>query len=149
YTYDKFMFQFGSRLLVPIADWYGDTSDFIQASLASYTTPDGMLRGLPIHWDGYAWAWNKKMFAKAGLDPENPPDNWADLIAAEPKFEAVGLIGCVQPWLGAGGTFGDFYYKQMYNSFGVDFLSPDRTAVKFDGQEGLTTFQMIETGLKN
>jgi ABC-type glycerol-3-phosphate transport system substrate-binding protein len=149
YTYSKFMFQFGQRLLIPIADWYGDTSDFVQPALTVYTTPDGQLRGLPIHWDGYAWAWNKKIFKSAGLDPENPPDNWADLIAAQDKFKAAGYVGCVQPWLGSGGTFGDFYYKQMYNSFGVDFLSPDRTQVKFDGPEGLQTFQMIETGLKN
>ncbi len=148
YTYSKFMFQFGQRLLIQVDDWYGDTSDFIPATITEFSSPDGVLRGLPFHHSGYAWAWNKKLFTKAGLDPENPIDNWPDLIAATPKFAAAGIIPCVQPWLGEGGTFGDFYYKIMYNSLNVPFLSPDRTQVKFDGDEGLEVFRTIEDGLK-
>lgn len=150
YTYDKFMQQFGARILVPMADGYtGDVSDFSPSILPSFTSQtDQILRGLPTHFGGYAWAWNKEVFEAIGEDPENPPDTWDALIELTPKFTEAGYKACVQSWLGQGGTFGDFFYKQMYNSFGVPFLSPDRTAAAFGGPEGLRTFEVIERGLR-
>jgi multiple sugar transport system substrate-binding protein len=150
YTYDKFMQQFGRALLIPLSEGYThDLADFNPAALASFTTQsDQVLRGLPIHFGGYAWTWNKEVFEAIGEDPENPPSTWDELIDLTPKFTEAGFKACVQPWLGTGGTFGEFYFKQMYNSFGVPLLSADRLAVEFDGPEGLRTFEVIERGLK-
>jgi ABC-type glycerol-3-phosphate transport system substrate-binding protein len=151
YTYDKFMQQFGRALLIPLSEGYTqDLADFAPAALKSFTTQnDQVLRGLPIHFGGYVWTWNKEVFEQIGEDPENPPDTWDALIELTPKFLEAGLKACVQPWLGTGGTFGDFYFKQMYNSLGKPFLSEDRLAVEFGGAEGLRTFETIERGFKS
>jgi len=150
YTYDNFMQRFGARMLLPLEGSYThDLSDFSPSILPSFTSQsDQVLRGLPIHFGGFQWTWNKDVFEAIGADPDSPPSTWDELIDLTPKFLEKGFKACVQPWLGQGGTFGAFYYKQMYNSFGVPFLSNDRTQALFGGPEGLRTFEVIEKGLK-
>ena len=50
---------------------------------------NGKQWGLPFYQIGTAWAYNKKLFAKAGLDPENPPETWPDFLAALEKLKAL------------------------------------------------------------
>jgi ABC-type glycerol-3-phosphate transport system substrate-binding protein len=151
YTYDIFMQRFGSRLLLPLeGNYLGDTSDFLPVAIKGFTTQsDQVLRGLPIHFSTWLWDWNSTLFEKIGEDGDNPPDTYEGLFALAPKFKAEGIIPCAQPWLGAGGTFGAFYFKHMYNSLGHPMFSDDRTQVMFDGEEGLRTFETIEQGLKS
>jgi len=150
YTYDIFMQRFGARLLIPIAEEYGDVSDFIPVALKGFTTQsDQVLRGLPIHYSMWLWDWNKALFTAIGEDPENPPDTYDALFALTPKWKEKKIIPCAQPWLGEGGTFAKFYFTHMYNSLGHPMFSDDRTQVMFDGEEGLLTFQTIENGIKS
>ena len=48
--------------------------------------------GLPFYQIGSAWSYNKKMFAKAGLDPENPPTTWDDFITALTALKKSGVV---------------------------------------------------------
>jgi ABC-type glycerol-3-phosphate transport system substrate-binding protein len=144
-----YMFKFGQRLLEPIADNFGDTSDFLDGSLKELTSPDGVLRALPLYDFPYVWGWNKKHFAAIGEDPENPPDTWDALFDLAPKFQAKGIIPCVQPWLATQAIlFAQLYWTQMYNATGHPMFSDDRTQVMFDGDEGKLTFATIEKGFK-
>ncbi len=147
YTNDNFMARFGARLLTPTSDWYttDDLSDFYPSALSTYTASDGVLRGLPIHYDGYATGYNQDLFDKIGVS--TPPTTWAELFALAPKFIEQGIIPSIQPWLATDGTFGAFYWKQIYNSLGHPMFSDDRTQLQFDGPEGLKTFQTIQDGL--
>ncbi len=149
YTNDNFMARFGARLLTPTSDWYtaDDLDDFYTSAIATYTASDGVLRGLPIHYDGYASGYNQDLFDKIGVP--TPPTTWAELFALTPQFVAAGIIPSIQPWLATDGTFGAFYWKQIYNSLGHPMFSDDRTQLLFDGPEGLKTFQTIEAGLKS
>ena len=144
-----YMFRFGERLLLPIADHFGDTGDFLEGSLKGLTTPDGVLRALPLYDSPYVWGWNKKHFAAIGEDPENPPDTYDALFALVPKFKAKGIIPCVQPWLATqANLFAQLYWTQIYNSTGHPMFSDDRTQVMFDGDDGLLTFETIEKGIR-
>jgi len=147
YTNDNFMARFGARLLTPTADWYtaDDMADFYPSALATYTASDGVLRGLPIHYDGYATGYNQDLFDKIGVS--TPPTTWAELFALAPKFIEQGIIPSIQPWLATDGTFGAFYWKQIYNSLGHPMFSDDRTQLLFDGPEGLKAFQTVHDGL--
>ncbi len=149
YTNDNFMARFGARLLTPTTDWYtaDDLSDFYPSAIATYTATDGVLRGLPIHYDGYASGYNQDLFDKIGVS--TPPTTWAELFALTPKFVAAGIIPSIQPWLATDGTFGAFYWKQIYNSLAHPMFSDDRTQLMFDGPEGLKAFQTVEDGLKS
>lgn len=150
YTYDLFMQRFGPRLLLPLeGNYHGDLSDFLPVALKGFTSQsDQVLRGLPIHFSMWLWDWNATLFEKIGEDGDNPPTTYEELFALTPKFKEAGIIPCVQPWLGEGGTFAAFYFKHIYNSTGHPMFSEDRTQVLFDGDEGLQTFQTIEAGLK-
>jgi ABC-type glycerol-3-phosphate transport system substrate-binding protein len=151
YTYDIFMQRYGTRLLLPLEGNYtGDLSDFIQTALPGFTTQvDQVLRGLPIHFSSWLWAWNPELWNQVGEDGDNPPDSYEALFATTPKFVEAGIIPCAQPWLGVGGTFAKLYWTHIYNSTGHPMFSDDRTQVMFDGPEGLSAFQTIEAGLKS
>lgn len=47
---------------------------------------DGKLFGLPKYTDTIGLFYNKDLFKKAGLDPENPPKTWDELLAAARKL---------------------------------------------------------------
>ena len=42
---------------------------------------DGKYYGVPTNNETMAFIWNKQLFADAGLDPENPPATWDDVVA--------------------------------------------------------------------
>ncbi len=143
-----YVLRFGERLLLPIGDHVGDTSDFLDDSLQGLTSSDGVLRALPLYDNTYLWGWNKQHFAAIGEDPDNPPDTYDALFALVPKFKAKGIIPCVQPWLATeANLFAQLYWTQIYNSTSHPMFSDDQTQVMFDGDDGLLTFQTIEQGI--
>lgn len=55
--------------------------------LATY---DGKIFGLPFNAEGSYLMYNKGLFEQAGLNPENPPKNWAEIADAAAKIRALG-----------------------------------------------------------
>jgi multiple sugar transport system substrate-binding protein len=53
-------------------------------------TYDGRIYALPMSADASVLLWNKKLFKRAGLDPEKGPTNWAEIEAAAGKVNALG-----------------------------------------------------------
>lgn len=49
-------------------------------------TVDGKIYGLPWSMEAMCLVYNKDMFREAGLDPENPPENWEELIECAQKL---------------------------------------------------------------
>jgi len=136
-----YVFKFGERLFLPVADNFGDTSDFLDDATNGLKSPDGVLRALPLYDSPYVWGWNKRHFASIGEDPDNPPATYEELFALAPRFKANGIIPCVQPWLATqSNLFALLYWTQIYNSTGHTMFSPDNTQVLFDGDDGLLTF---------
>lgn len=57
---------------------------------------DGHVYSVPFNMQALNWLWyNKAMFTEAGLDPENPPKTWDDVLAVSKIFESKGKIGLV------------------------------------------------------
>jgi len=63
----------------------------------------GKLWAAPLYIIGQPFMYNKKLFAKAGLDPEAPPKTWDDFLAAGKKLKAAGIAPIA---LGNKDTFG-------------------------------------------
>jgi len=144
------VFKFGERLFLPVADNFGDTSDFLDDAMNGLKSPDGVLRALPLYDSPYVWGWNKRHFASIGEDPDNPPATYEELFALAPRFQANGIIPCVQPWLATqSNLFALLYWTQIYNSTGHPMFSPDNTQVLFDGDDGLLTFETIDQGFRS
>jgi ABC-type glycerol-3-phosphate transport system substrate-binding protein len=47
--------------------------------------------GIPVGAQGTIWYYNKALFTKAGLDPETPPQTWAELSNAASKLIGAGI----------------------------------------------------------
>ncbi|MFH1045584.1 MAG: extracellular solute-binding protein [Candidatus Omnitrophota bacterium] len=54
--------------------------------------------GVPIDVMNIQMLYNKDLFQKAGLDPENPPRTFQAFIAAVEKLKAAGIQGLVSGW---------------------------------------------------
>lgn len=89
---------------------------------------NGQQWGMPFYQIGTAWPYNKKLFAKAGLDPENPPTTWDGFIAALTALKKSGVTP-----IGAG--FKDAYLGGWLVSYfgGQNFDSIDEAIAVFRG----------------
>lgn len=58
------------------------------------------------------WCYNKELFEKAGLDPENPPKTWDELLVACDKLKSSGTEAI-------GGGIQDGYWSDWYVSHGL------------------------------
>lgn len=54
--------------------------------------------GVPIDVMNIQMVYNKKLLAKAGLDPNKPPKTWEEFIAAGRKLKESGIQGLVSGW---------------------------------------------------
>jgi ABC-type glycerol-3-phosphate transport system substrate-binding protein len=52
----------------------------------------------PIDVMNIQMVYNKDLFKKAGLDPENPPKNWQEFLEVGKKLNAAGIQGMVSGW---------------------------------------------------
>jgi len=105
--------------LAPISDyWSEEELANIPAGQRAETFWDGKQWGVPFYQIGTFWAYNKKMFAQAGLDPENPPETWDEWLNACDKLRAVGITpigtGFKDGWLG--GWMVSYLGHQNFNS---------------------------------
>ena len=67
-------------------------------------TYDGKLWGVSWYLSGNPFVFNPELFTQAGLDPQNPPKTWDELIAACGKLRAINIIpisgGLKDGWFG-------------------------------------------------
>jgi raffinose/stachyose/melibiose transport system substrate-binding protein len=91
--------------LAPISDyWTEEELSHVPLGQRAETFWDGKQWGLPFYQIGTFWAYNKVMFADAGLDPENPPATWDEWLGACRALRAAGYTpigtGFKDGWLG-------------------------------------------------
>jgi ABC-type glycerol-3-phosphate transport system substrate-binding protein len=102
---------------VPISDYIpkSETANWIgtQENLS-----DGKLWGMPIYLLGVPFVWNKQMFKAAGLNPDQPPTSFQDLLSACAKLKAKGFtpIGMGNKDGYTGNWMFSLYGKQQLNS---------------------------------
>ncbi len=65
---------------------------------------DGAYYGVPFDWGAVGMFYNKALFTQAGLDPENPPTTWTELLDTVQKLKDAGItplsIGEKDKWPG-------------------------------------------------
>lgn len=62
-----------------------------------FKVPEGYY-GIPIDVTTIPMIYNKKLFAKAGLDPNKPPKTWDEFIEAGKALKKSGVTGFVSGW---------------------------------------------------
>jgi raffinose/stachyose/melibiose transport system substrate-binding protein len=78
--------------LAPISDyWSAAELANLPGGQRAETYWDGKQWGVPFYQIGTFWAYNKKLFAQAGLDPEKPPETWDAWLNACDSLRAAGI----------------------------------------------------------
>lgn len=60
------------------------------AHMANSTGDEGKIFGVPLLVDASAFLYNKTLFAEAGLNPDQPPASWDELVSAAKAVTALG-----------------------------------------------------------
>jgi len=93
---------------------------------------DGKQYGIGWYLSGNPFVYNPKLFTRAGLDPNNPPQTWDDLIAACGKLNAAGITpisgGMKDGWFG--GWLFSILARQSHDSY-KDFMAASVGTYKF------------------
>lgn len=95
--------------IVPLSDyWTKDEINSLDNDHRAETFWKGKQWGMPFYQIGMGYVYNKDIFKKAGLDPENPPKTWNEFIQACDKIKKAGYTpisaglkdGFLPGWLG-------------------------------------------------
>ncbi|MGE0097074.1 MAG: sn-glycerol-3-phosphate ABC transporter substrate-binding protein UgpB [Hydrogenophaga sp.] len=68
-----------------------DSKAYIPAVVGYYTAPNGQMLSFPLNSSTTIFNYNKDLFKKAGLDPNQPPKTWPEVVLAAAKLKASGV----------------------------------------------------------
>ena len=71
-----------------------DPKSYIPAVAGYYTNTKGQMLSFPFNSSTTVFYYNRDAFEKAGLDPNQPPATWQDVVAAAAKIKAAGVLPC-------------------------------------------------------
>jgi multiple sugar transport system substrate-binding protein len=139
--------------LEDITDWAKSLPYFKELSPAHVKTGtyQDKIYGLPFSADSSVLIWNKDLFKKAGLDPEQGPTNFADIAAKAEKVAALG--GDIKGFYfsGACGGCNIFTFTPLIWASGGDILSEDGSKATLDSpqmRDAIALYRgMVEKGL--
>jgi len=88
--------------------------------------------------------YNKDLFKKAGLDPENPPKDWAEFLDAGNRLHAAGIQGMVSGW-GEVWMIDCLASNYAYNIMGEKkFIDTIRGEVSYADQDWIEVFTVFK-----
>jgi len=97
----------------------------------------GITYAFPEQFNGLCLFYNKELFRRAGLDPEDPPETWDEFIAMGDK-----LTDPEKGVFGFGMRNSLWWTFPFFNTYGALFLSEDGTRCVLNGPEGVEAFQL-------
>ncbi len=134
------IFEIGSQLaydsqvfepISAIGDF--DFSDYID-SVLNYYTIDGKVNSIPFNSSSPILYYNKDLMREAGLDPENPPQTFEDILAAAEAAQAKGLEAA-----GFGFNLHGWFFEQWVAQQGALLADSD------NGRSGRATTLLLES----
>ncbi|GGK80849.1 ABC transporter substrate-binding protein [Mangrovihabitans endophyticus] len=131
-----------------VSDYLKDfpiTSQIKPEVLRVFQDGDGHTYGLPYKNYSMGLLYNRDVFSKAGLDPENPPKTWADVRTAAKKISDLG-----DGYIGYGdysksNTGGWHFTTEMYSIGGDVAVNQDGTwKAAFNNAKGKQVLQQLK-----
>lgn len=96
-------------LIVPLDDVIQEREDYVPAAL-NYVTWDGKLWAIPYRIETHGIIFNRGAWKDAGLDPDNPPQTWDELVAAAKTLTESGISGFA---ITGGGEVGNTIFRSL------------------------------------
>jgi sn-glycerol 3-phosphate transport system substrate-binding protein len=85
------------RAIKPVHELLAETGvtinfdDYLPAVRGYYSLADGRMMGMPFNSSTAIMFYNKDMFRRAGLNPDQAPTTWAEMRAAATRLRAAGI----------------------------------------------------------
>ncbi|MGB4135158.1 MAG: ABC transporter substrate-binding protein, partial [Microbacterium sp.] len=119
------------------------TLDDINPALTSFGTIGGKQVSVPVSANNLAYMYNKTLFAEAGLDPEQPPKTWEELMSAGKAVLAKTGKPGYDLFTQAGDNGEGLTWNFQVNLWqaGGEFLTADNSAAAFNTPEGAKALQ--------
>jgi sn-glycerol 3-phosphate transport system substrate-binding protein len=127
-----------------------DTSDFLPKALNQYFT-EGVQWSMPFNVSDPVLYYNKKIFEAAGLDPNKPPTNMAELRTMSQAIVDSGAAGYGLSLDTGADSGGGWFLEQWFAKLGELFSDNDNgraapsTKVNFDSQVGIDLLTELQT----
>jgi ABC-type glycerol-3-phosphate transport system substrate-binding protein len=100
--------------------------------------------GIPIDITTIPLIYNKKLFAKAGLNPEKAPTTWAEFIAAGTALKKSGVSGFVSGW-GESWLIYSLASNMAYNVMGMEkLMATYQGKVRYTDPDWMRVFAAFE-----
>ncbi|MEU5086344.1 extracellular solute-binding protein [Streptomyces sp. NPDC021356] len=114
----------------------------LQKQLRDIYTVDGKIYGIPRTGYSMGLIYNRKLFQKAGLDPDKPPTTWEEVRADARKIAALGggTVGYAD--YSAQNQGGWHFTAELYSQ-GGDVVSADGKKAAVDTPEGRAVLQNL------
>ncbi|MFJ3669850.1 ABC transporter substrate-binding protein [Streptomyces sp. NPDC090106] len=116
--------------------------DTIQQQLRDVYTVDGKVYGIPRTGYSMGLIYNRALFEKAGLDPDQPPTTWEEVRAAAKKIAALG-DGTVGYADYSAQNQGGWHFTAELYSQGGDVVSADGKKATVDTPQGHAVLQNL------
>ncbi len=130
-----------------------DVLSDINPALTSFGTIDGAQVSVPVSANNLGYMYNKTLFSEAGLDPNDPPKTWDELMTAgKTILEKTGKPG-YDLYTQAGDSGEGLTWNFQVNLWqaGGEFLNADNSAAAFNTPEGAQALQywvdLIQSGV--
>lgn len=103
----------------------------------------GKIWSIPFQRSTVVLYYNKDMFKSAGLDPDNPPKTWDDLISDSQKLTVKDQSGQVKQWgIELPTTVSHYWiYQALALQNGKNIMSSDGKKVYFDTKSSINALQ--------
>ncbi|HEY4569199.1 MAG TPA: extracellular solute-binding protein, partial [Kribbella sp.] len=118
------------------------TWDSVDPAIKGVFTDAGKIYAVPVKNYSMGLVYNKALFAKAGLDVNNPPKTWAEVRAAANKISALGGGVSGYSEYSAGNTGGWHFTAELYSQ-GGQVLSEDGKTAAFNTAQGKQVLQNL------
>ncbi|MEV6303963.1 sugar ABC transporter substrate-binding protein [Actinoplanes sp. NPDC051861] len=119
------------------------TWDSVDPALKEVFTDGGKLYAVPVKNYSMGLVYNKTLFAKAGLDANNPPKTWPEVRDAAKKIAALGGGIAGYSEYSAGNT-GGWHFTALQYSQGGQVLTEDGKKADFNNAQGKQVLQNLK-----
>lgn len=125
----------------------------INPALTSFGTIDGAQVSVPVSANNLAYMYNRTLFEEAGLDPDQPPTTWKELLEMGQQIVAETGKPGYDLFTQAGDNGEGLTWNFQVNLWqaGGEFLTEDNSAAAFNTPEGLKALEfwleLIDSGV--
>ncbi|NEZ58399.1 ABC transporter substrate-binding protein [Adonisia turfae] len=104
---------------------------------------DGKQYAIPFAVSTPIMYYNVELLEQAGLDPENPPQTWPEVIEAAKKVQALGgdVTGMWYDYL----ITGNWAYQALVYSKGSSMMDDSESNITFGGETGIEAAQLLRS----